>query len=166
MHVSHNGRGRRDTGCVCRQSTNWVWVPPLTYPTTQQTLPPPPPHKRAACEGHPPTWMMDVLSTKNTCSIATVGTSAMRMRRSALATAGSMPGVVCASRGHGGGCTGWVRGLWEGFGRARVAVRRVHKDAQSSTQQPPCKGGLHSAQERGALAYGCNRAELHPRAAP
>ena len=37
------------------------------------------------------TAMRDVLSTMNTCSMATVGTSDMRMRRSALAMEGSMP---------------------------------------------------------------------------
>jgi hypothetical protein len=35
--------------------------------------------------------MSDVLSTTNTCSMATLGTSAIRMRRSALASAGSAP---------------------------------------------------------------------------
>jgi hypothetical protein len=37
------------------------------------------------------TWMMEVLLMMNTCSIATVGTSAMRIRRNAFAIAGSTP---------------------------------------------------------------------------
>lgn len=44
----------------------------------------------------PLTWMMHVLLTMKTCSMHTVGTSAMSTRRSALAMAGSAP--TCTSQ--------------------------------------------------------------------